>query len=49
MTCRGRDNGVKLDGKQEAHLVAVACSAAPEGHTALDLAIACRRGGEAAS
>ena len=23
----------KLDGKQEAHLVAVACSAAPEGHT----------------
>ena len=22
----------KLDGKQEAHLVAVACSAAPEGH-----------------
>ena len=23
----------KLDGRQEAHLVAVACSAAPEGHT----------------
>ena len=23
----------KLDGKHEAHLVAVACSAAPEGHT----------------
>ena len=23
----------KLDGKQEAHLVAVACSSAPEGHT----------------
>ena len=23
----------KLDGKQEAHLVAVACSAVPEGHT----------------
>jgi len=23
----------KLDGKQEAHLVAVACSQAPEGHT----------------
>ena len=23
----------KLDGKQEAHLVAVACSPAPEGHT----------------
>ena len=23
----------KLDGKQEAHLVAVACSAAPEGHS----------------
>ena len=23
----------KLDGKQEAHLVAVACSAPPEGHT----------------
>ena len=23
----------KLDGKEEAHLVAVACSAAPEGHT----------------
>ena len=23
----------KLDGKQQAHLVAVACSAAPEGHT----------------
>ena len=37
----------KLDGKQEAHLVAVACSAVPEGHTPLDLAIAGRRGGEA--
>ena len=23
----------KLDGKQEAHLIAIACSAAPEGHT----------------
>ncbi len=23
----------KLDGKQEAHLVAVACSSAPQGHT----------------
>ena len=32
MTCRGRDNGANLI-RQEAHLVAVACSAAPEGHT----------------
>ena len=31
----------KLDGKQEARLVAVACSAAPEGHTRWTL----RRGG----
>ena len=37
----------KLDGRQEAHLVAVACSAAPEGHTQMDVAIARRRGGEA--
>ena len=37
----------KLDGKQEAHLVAVACSAVPEGHTRWTLAIAGRRGGEA--
>ena len=30
MTDRGRER--KLDGKQEAHLIAFACSAAPEGH-----------------
>ena len=34
MTDRGRAAGErKLDGKQEAHLIAFACSAAPEGHT----------------
>ena len=36
----------KLDGKQEAHLVAVACSAPPGRAHPLDLAIACRPGGE---
>ena len=35
----------KLDGRQEAHLVAIACSDAPEGHHALDAATACRQGG----
>ena len=29
----------KLDGKQEAHLVAVACSPAPEGHTRWTLSL----------
>ena len=33
MTDRGRAGERKLDGKQEAHLIAFACSAAPEGHT----------------
>ena len=37
----------KLDGKQEAHLVAVACSAAPGRAHQMDVAIARRRGGEA--
>ena len=35
----------KLDGKQEAHLVAVACSAPPGRPRPLDVAIACRPGG----
>ena len=33
MTDRGRGRERKLDGKQEAHLIAIACSAAPAGHT----------------
>ena len=35
----------KLDGRQEAHLVAIACSDAPEGTHGLDAATACRQGG----
>ncbi len=37
----------KLDGKQEAHLVAVACSAPPEGHTRWTLRLLAGPGGEA--
>ena len=35
----------KLDGKQEAHLIAFACSAAPEGHTHWTLQLLADRGG----
>ena len=38
MTCRVRGNVRKLDGKQEAHLVAVACSAAPDRAHQMDVA-----------
>ena len=37
----------KLDGKQEAHLVAVACQRGPGRAHSLDVAIACRPSGEA--
>ena len=37
MTDRGRFRERKLDGRQEAHLIAFACSAAPEGHTHFQL------------
>ena len=32
-TGHGAGRERKLDGKQEAHLIAIACSNAPEGHT----------------
>ena len=35
----------KLDGKQEAHLIAFACSAAPEGHARWTLPVAGWQGG----
>ena len=35
----------KLDGRQEAHLIAIACSDAPEGHADWDDPTACRQGG----
>jgi hypothetical protein len=37
----------RLDGEQEAHLVALACSAPPEGRKALDVAAAGRSAGRA--
>ena len=37
----------KLDGKQEAHLVAIACSSPPEGHVKLDAPSAGGQGGGA--
>ena len=35
----------KLDGRQEAHLIAIACSDAPEGHADWTNPTACRQGG----
>ena len=35
----------KLDGRQEAHLIAIACSDAPEGHADWTDPTACRQGG----